>query len=80
MSKVPGASRVRPMKSKIAGLVAIVIGFVSLGLAPAYALDERVIDVVEVTWAGAPTLRGNAKAVAPFQVTSTTSITRSSNA
>jgi len=55
---------VRPMKSKIAGFVAIVIGFVSLGLAPAYALDERVIDVVEVTWNGAPALRGNANAVA----------------
>jgi hypothetical protein len=52
------------VKSKLAGLVAIVIGFVSVGLAPAYALDERVIDVVEVTWNSAPALRGNAKAVA----------------
>ena len=52
------------MKSKLAGFVAILIGFVSFGLTPAYALDERVIDVVEVTWTGAPALRGNAKAVA----------------
>ena len=52
------------VKNKLAAFVAIVIGFVSFGLAPAYALDERVIDVVEVTWNGAPTLRANAKAVA----------------
>ena len=52
------------VKSKFAGLIAIVIGFVSFGLAPAYALDERVIDVVEVTWNGAPALGGNTKAVA----------------
>jgi hypothetical protein len=70
MSKVRGASKVAHVKnsirvkSKIAGFVAILIGFVSVGLAPAYALDERVIDVVEVTWTGAPALRANAKAVA----------------
>jgi hypothetical protein len=70
MSKVHGASKVAHvknsirMKSKLAGFVAILIGFVSFGLTPAYALDERVIDVVEVTWTGAPALRGDAKAVA----------------
>ena len=52
------------MKKKVAGFVAILIGFVSFGLTPAYALDERVIDVVEVTWNGAPALRGDAKVVA----------------
>ena len=52
------------VKSKLAAFVAIVIGFVSFGLAPAYALDERVIDVVEVTWNNAPALRANAKAIA----------------
>ncbi len=52
------------MKSKTAGFVAILIGFMSVGLSPAFALDERVIDVVEVTWNGAPTLRGDAKVVA----------------
>ena len=52
------------VKSKLAAFVAIVIGFVSFGFAPAYALDERVIDVVEVTWNGAAALRGNAKVVA----------------
>jgi hypothetical protein len=45
-------------------LVALVFGFLSLGLAPAYAVDERVIDVVEVTWAGAPAPAGDAKKVA----------------
>jgi hypothetical protein len=64
MSKVRGASRVGHVKNKLAGFVAIVIGFVSFGLAPAYALDERVIDVVEVTWNGAPALRGDSKVVA----------------
>jgi hypothetical protein len=52
------------VKSKLPTFVAIVIGFVSLGLAPAYAVDERVIDVVEVTWAGAPAPAGDAKKVA----------------
>ena len=52
------------VKNKLSAFVAIVIGFVSFGLAPAYALDERVIDVVEVTWNGAPALRGDSKVVA----------------
>ena len=43
----------RLTRSFILGLAAT-FGFLSLGLAPAYAVDERVIDVVEVTWAGAP--------------------------
>jgi hypothetical protein len=70
MSKVHGASKVAHvknvigMKKQIAGFVAILIGFVSFGLTPAYALDERVIDVVEVTWGGAPAIRGDAKVVA----------------
>jgi hypothetical protein len=45
-------------------IFAAVFGFVSIGLAPAYAVDERVIDVVEVTWAGAPAPAGDAKKVA----------------
>ena len=52
------------VKSKLAGFVAILIGFVSIGFAPAYALDERLIDVVEVTWNGAPALRGDSKVMA----------------
>ena len=50
------------VKSKIAAFIAIVIGFVSFGFAPAYAIDERVIDVVSVTWAGAPAPAGDAAA------------------
>ena len=53
-----------PVKSKLATFVAIVIGFVSLGFAPAYALDERVIDVVEVTWNGAATPIGGVNVLA----------------
>jgi len=45
-------------------VLALVFGFVSLGFSPAYALDERVMDVVEVTWNGAPALRGDAKVIA----------------
>jgi hypothetical protein len=45
-------------------VLALVFGFVSLGFSPAYALDERVIDVVEVSWNGATALRGDAKVVA----------------
>ena len=64
MNKVHGASKVGPVKSKLATFVAIVIGFVSLGFAPAYALDERVIDVVEVTWNGAATPIGGVNVLA----------------
>jgi len=45
-------------------VLALVFGFVSLGFSPAYAIDERVIDVVEVTWAGAAAPAGNAAAIA----------------
>ncbi len=45
-------------------VLALVFGFVSLGFSPAYALDERVIDVVEVSWNGAAALRGDAKVIA----------------
>jgi hypothetical protein len=64
MSKVPGASKVADVKSRIAAFVAIVIGFVSFGFAPAYAVDERVIDVVAVTWAGAAAPAGDVNAMA----------------
>ena len=60
MNKQAGASKVGTMKSavrlksRVSGFVAILIALVSIGLSPAYALDERVIDIVEVTWPGAP--------------------------
>ena len=58
------ASTVSHVKRRITAFVSIVIGFASFGFAPAYAIDERVIDVVEVTWAGAPAPAGDAKKVA----------------
>mgnify|MGYP000205985014 CR=1 FL=1 len=44
-------------------VLASLIGFVSLGLAPAYAVDERVVDVVAVTWPGAVAPAGDVNAV-----------------
>ena len=41
------------MRKRLSTLIAIVCAIVSLGLAPAYAVDERVIDVVAVNWNGA---------------------------
>ncbi len=52
------------IKGRVSGLVAIVIGFVSLGFTPAYAVDERVIDVVEVTWNGAAAPIGGVNVIA----------------
>jgi hypothetical protein len=64
MKIVRGASKVTLMKKRLSLFTAILFGFVGLGLYPAYAVDERVIDVVEVTWAGAPAPAGDAKKVA----------------
>jgi len=44
---------VSPVKKRLSLFIAILVGFVGLGLTPALAVDERVIDVVAVTWAGA---------------------------
>jgi len=52
------------MSKRLSSFIAIVIAFVSLGLAPAYAVDERVIDVVAVNWNGAATALSNPKTVA----------------
>jgi len=41
----------------------VVFAFVSLGLTPAFAADERVIDIVTVTWNGAGALAGSAQDV-----------------
>ncbi len=51
-------------KKPISVVVALVIAILSIGLAPAYAVDERVIDVVEVTWPGAEAPVGNATKLA----------------
>jgi hypothetical protein len=57
-------SRPSQLRKRLTVIFAAVFAFVSIGLAPAYAVDERLIDVVEVTWAGAPAPAGNAAAVA----------------
>jgi hypothetical protein len=54
----------RQLRNRLTLIFAAVFGFVSIGLAPANAVDERVIDVVEVTWAGAAAPAGDAKKVA----------------
>ncbi len=53
-----------PVKKRFSLFIAILFGFVGLGLSPALAVDERVIDVVAVTWAGAGAPAGDANEVA----------------
>jgi len=52
------------MRKRLSIFIAIVFAFASLGLAPAYAVDERVIDVVAVTWNGAATALSNPTTIA----------------
>jgi len=52
------------MRKRISILTAIVFAIVSLGFSPAYAVDERVIDIVTVTWTGAVAPAGDANVVA----------------
>ena len=52
------------LSKRLPSFIAIVIAFVSIGLSPAYAVDERVIDVVAVTWNGAVAPVGDVTAVA----------------
>jgi len=40
------------VRKRLSIFVALTIGFVGLGLTPALAVDERVIDIVSVNWAG----------------------------
>ena len=52
------------MRKRLSPFIAIVIAFVSLGLSPAYAVDQRIVDVVAVTWPGAVAPAGDVNAVA----------------
>ncbi|NQW58575.1 MAG: hypothetical protein HQ456_07700, partial [Polynucleobacter sp.] len=52
------------MKKRLSIFIAMLVGFVGLGLTPAFAVDERVIDVVAVTWAGAGAPAGDVNVVA----------------
>ena len=49
MKILPGASKVALVKKRLSLFIAILVGFVGLGLTPALAVDERVVDVVAVT-------------------------------
>ena len=40
-------------------LLTLTVGFAGLGLTPALAVDERVIDIVSVSWAGSAPLPAN---------------------
>jgi len=64
MKIVREASKVTLVKKRLSLFTAILFGFVGLGLSPALAVDERVIDVVAVTWAGAGAPAGDVNAVA----------------
>jgi hypothetical protein len=64
MKIVRGASKVATVKKRLSLFTAILFGFVGLGLSPALAVDERVVDVVAVTWAGAGAPAGDVNAVA----------------
>ena len=64
MKIVHGASKVSPVKRRFSLFIAILVGFVGLGLTPAVAVDERVVDVVSVTWAGAGAPAGGVNVVA----------------
>ena len=64
MKILGGASKVSLVKKRFSLFIAILFGFVGLGLTPALAVDERVVDVVAVTWAGAGTPAGGVNEVA----------------
>ena len=44
------------MRKRISVFVVLFFGLAEVGLTPAIALDERVIDIVSVNWAGSPPL------------------------
>lgn len=48
--------KINSMRKRIALAVVLLVGFASLGLTPALAVDERVIDIVSVSWAGSAPL------------------------
>ena len=54
----------KSIKKRIAALVAVVCAITSVGLSPALAVETRVIDIVTVTWPGAPALPADANKIA----------------
>ena len=55
MKILRGASKVTPVIKRISILLISTVGFVGLGLSPAQAVDQRVIDIVSVSWTGSTT-------------------------
>ena len=64
MKTLRGASKVSLVNRRFSTFLAILVVFFSLGLSPALALDERVIDVVSVTWPGAAAPAGDVNEIA----------------
>ena len=54
----------KSIKKRIAAVVAVVCAITSVGLSPAIAVETRVIDIVTVTWPGAPALPADANKIA----------------
>ena len=52
------------IKNRIAAITAVVFAITGIGLSPALAVDVRVIDIVTVTWPGAPALPADANKIA----------------
>ena len=52
------------IKNRIAVITAVVCAITGIGLSPARAVDVRVIDIVTVTWPGAPALPADANKIA----------------
>ena len=52
------------MRKRASVFLAIVCAIATVGFTPAYAIDERVIDVVAVTWNGAATALSNPATIA----------------
>ena len=54
----------KSIKKRIAAVAAVVCAITSVGLSPALAVETRVIDIVTVTWPGAPALPADANKIA----------------
>ena len=59
-----GASKMAPVIKRISIVTLSIFGFVGLGLSPAQAVDERVVDIVSVNWAGSVPLPASVEQLA----------------
>ena len=64
MKIVRGASKVSAVRKRISIFVVLIFGIVGLGLTPAIAVDQRVVDIVSVTWTGAVPLYATVNEIA----------------